>query len=165
MAPPDPAQVTSVRSSHIANRTENPMTNRRGPPIGPNTSIKLDENIFRLVKRFSNLPANLHAAEAITVENVRNSWFPMMEQLKRQFPEAFPTGKFNTRPKKSNVFQRLVSTSLELTTRSSKLCETCGQNENSLRPTIEQSSSSSSSAAQRKLVVAERFVAMPLALL
>jgi len=67
------------------------MTNRRGPPIGPNTSIKLDENIFRLVKRFSNLPANLHAAEAITVENVRNSWFPMMEQLKRQFPEAFPT--------------------------------------------------------------------------
>ena len=43
MAPPDPAQVTSARSSSIANRTENPMTNRRGPPIGPNTSIKVSK--------------------------------------------------------------------------------------------------------------------------
>lgn len=65
------------------------MSQRRGPPIGPNTPIKLDETIFSLVKRFSNLPAHLHAAEAITVENVRNSWFPMMTQLKRQFPDNF----------------------------------------------------------------------------
>lgn len=106
MAPPDPAQVTAIRGSSIPNRAETPM-HRRGPPIGPSTSIKLDEPIFHLVKRFSNLPADLHAAEAITVENVRNSWFPMMAQLRQQFPDAFNENRVTITGQEHVIFQTL----------------------------------------------------------
>ncbi|CBY07853.1 unnamed protein product [Oikopleura dioica] len=106
MAPPDPASVTTIRGASILNRAEIPM-HRRGPPIGPNTSIKLVESIFQLVKRFSNLPAHLHAAEAITVENVRNSWFPMMAQLRIQFPDAFNENQVTITGHEHPIFQTL----------------------------------------------------------